>query len=98
MSHNGKIGRALLRYGDTIVFKGFEVSWAGPFYDSMCFGSEDGRLRFTTPAGVELGGTYKSVSDSQEAINGLATIGYSQAVSTRADVTFMWESVRTRRG
>ena len=79
-------------YFDTLHYEGFKVSWADSFSPNrICFGSEDGKLKFVDDDGVKLVGSIKSVSESEEAINGLASIGNCQAVSTRADVTFMWD-------
>lgn len=72
-----------------IAIAGFPVSWAGPGGrdEDFCFGSEDGRLHFTTVGGVPIGGFVSGVENA-EAINGVAFIGPVIAVSTRADVTF----------
>lgn len=69
----------------------FQVSWAGPNpFDRLgfCFGSEDGRVLFTSRAGRNLIEEAYSASESREAINGVAAIGNLLVVSTRADLTF----------
>ena len=71
-------------------FFDFEVSWAGenPWNGGLIFGSDDGRLR-TTGADGRDGPPPSRVSDSGEAINGVAFTEESMAVSTRSDVTFI---------
>jgi hypothetical protein len=70
-------------------FPGFAISWAGPGgrEEDFCFGSEDGRLQFTTVDGVAIGG-FVSGEENPEAVNGVAFIGPVIAVSTRNEVTF----------
>ena len=70
-------------------FPGFAISWAGPGGrdEDFCFGSEDGKLHFTTVDGVPIGG-FVSGEDNPEAVNGVAFIGPVIAVSTRNEVTF----------
>jgi hypothetical protein len=66
----------------------FAVSWAGPSgRDDFCFGSEDGKLRFTTVDGESIGGLTSGLENA-EAVNGVAFIGDVIAVSTRNEVTF----------
>ena len=70
-------------------FPGFAISWAGPGgrEEDFCFGSEDGKLQFTTVDGVPIGG-FVSGEENPEAVNGVAFIGPVIAVSTRNEVTF----------
>jgi hypothetical protein len=70
-------------------FPDFAISWAGQGgrEEDFCFGSEDGRLRFTTVDGAEIGG-FVSGQEDAEAVNGVAFIGPVIAVSTRNEVTF----------
>ena len=72
----------------SIRFDDFDVTWAGPnpFRPGFCFGSDDGRLRFTDEEGKGAGPTFPQVA-SREAINGVAFHETCLAVSTRADVT-----------
>ena len=70
-------------------FEDFAVSWAGQGRDDgeFCFGSEDGRLKFTTVEGVPTGETV--CGDEQgEAVNGVAFSNRFIAVSSRTAVTF----------
>jgi len=74
---------------------GFETTWAGSFFlgpalgngQILCFGSDDGRLQFTTKDGVLLPLSGK-ISVSGEAINGVAATGGWLGVSTREEVVF----------
>ncbi len=72
-------------------FPDFDISWAGesPWRDVLCFGSEDGRLRFTTFEGATVQGPHRVV-DSGEAINGAAFSENFIAVSTRGEVA-LWD-------
>jgi hypothetical protein len=72
----------------SIRFDDFDVTWAGPnpFRPGFCFGSDDGRLRFTDEEGKIVGEQFPQVA-SREAINGIAFHDGSLAVSTRAEVT-----------
>ena len=71
-----------------LQFSDFAVSWAGPGgRDDFCFGSEDGKLQFTTVDGAFIGG-FVSGEENPEAVNGVAFIGPVIAVSTRHEVTF----------
>lgn len=75
---------------DWFRFPGFEVSWAGenPRNGGLILGSDDGRLLTTGPDGRD-GGSPFPVSDSGEAVNGVAFTKEAMAVSTRSDVTFV---------
>lgn len=68
----------------------FPVTWAGRGrHDEFCFGSEDGRLRFTTLTG----GVVKETPFDQEhseAVNGVAFSGSLIAVSSRSELVF-WD-------
>lgn len=80
--------KILLEAGE-YTFEGPEVTWAGPhpFAPGLCFGFEDGSLRFLGEKGL---GQHQQVSPAREAINGVASVGsHSLAVSTRADITFI---------
>ncbi len=72
----------------SIRFDDFDVTWAGPnpFRPGFCFGSDDGRLRFTDEEGNIVGPTFPQVA-SHEAINGVVLHDACLAVSTRAEVT-----------
>jgi hypothetical protein len=78
-----------LRLMVSFQFPGFAISWAGPSGrdEDFCFGSEDGKLQFTTVDGVRIGG-FVSSEENPEAVNGVAFIGPVIAVSTRNEVTF----------
>ena len=80
-SSNRQSAPRLIRFAD------FEISWVGggPRANLLCFGSEDGRLRFATTANVGVG-TPVLVIDSNEAINEVAFHGRSGAVTTRSEV------------
>jgi len=77
-------------HGLHLRFPDFEVSWAGEYPPSggLCFGSEDGRLRFADRDGRN-GWLLDWIADSGEAINGVASVGRMMAVSTRSDVAFL---------
>lgn len=68
----------------------FEISWAGegPWNRGLCFGSEDGRIRFVTDDG-EPTGLPHPIFDSGEAINGVALSGQWLAASTRSEVAIV---------
>ncbi len=73
-------------------FPGFDISWAGesrPWRDGFCFGSEDGRIKFSEFDSPE-GPDPIVVAESGEAINGVAFAGDLMAVSTRSEVVF-WQ-------
>ena len=74
----------------SIRFDDFDVTWAGanPFRPGFCFGSDDGRLRFTD----EEGNNAKTIalSVSGEAINGIAGANNWWIGSSRGDVTLFW--------
>lgn len=80
-------GKANCLY-QSIRFDDFDVTWAGPnpFRHGFCFGSDDGRLRFTDEEGKIIGEPFPQVA-SREAINGVAFHEDCLAVSTRAEVT-----------
>lgn len=69
----------------------FPVTWAGRgrHDDEFCFGSEDGRVRFTTVDGKPIAETSADEKYS-EAVNGVAFSGNLMAVSSRSEVVF-WE-------
>jgi hypothetical protein len=73
---------------DETPFGDFEVSWAGesPWDGGLCFGSDDGRIRFTPADGSLLDSEIHKVVDSHEAINGVAFSGDFIAASTRSEV------------
>ena len=87
MTGNGILA-PLPDYCEEFLFSDFKVSWAGAVGSRLCYGSEDGRLEFVNDDGSKL--KTDRISDSAEAINGLAAIGNCHAVSTRANVTFIW--------
>lgn len=71
-----------------IKIPSFEVSWAGrsPVGTGFCYGSEDGKIAFSDENGV--GFTYpESISESGEAVNGVAAFENWFVVSTRAEMT-----------
>src|SRR5207302_10296307 len=72
-----------------IRIPGFEISWAGqdPWNRGFCFGSEDGRIKFTKVDSLAGQGPF-SAADSGEAINGVAFTNDVMAVSTRSEVAF----------
>ena len=73
-----------------IGFPDFDISWAGlarPWREGFCFGSEDGRIKFTEFDSPE-GPDPIVVAESREAINGVAFSGAMMAVSTRGEVVF----------
>jgi len=77
-------------YCDTLSFHGFEVCFAGSQDESLVFGSEDGKLIFADRYGKKRADTAKSVSESEEAINGYAKIANCHAISTRHELTLIW--------
>ena len=76
----------------TFRFPDFEVSWAGemPSRPEICVGSEDGRLLFTN---IESGVAQEPIelTESGEAVNGVAFLPGSLAVSTRSEVV-IWKA------
>ena len=70
-----------------IRLPGIEVSWAGPglIDGGFCFGTEDGKLIFTTLDGVQVT-ELDPVFQHSEAVNGVAYLRNAIAVSTRAEV------------
>lgn len=69
--------------------QGFSTSWAGPGPgDKFCLGSEDGKLFFSDANGTPAYG-FAWGDESVEAVNGVAFIGSSVAVSTRNEVTLL---------
>jgi len=66
----------------------FEVCWAGanPFEPGFCFGSENGAILLTDEGGKAIHAV-RAGSISQEAVNGVAGLGTSLAVSTRKEIT-----------
>lgn len=74
----------------------FEIIWAGegPQEHGFCTGSEDGRVCFKKTEGMGGLGPF-SVTDSSEAINGVAFAAGVMAVSTRSEVVF-WNVPGTR--
>lgn len=70
---------------------GFPITWAGcgRHDDEFCFGSEDGRLRFTTVDGDLI---HETEVDQEhcEAVNGVAFGGNLIAVSSRSEIVF-WD-------
>jgi hypothetical protein len=64
------------------------ITWAGEFPGApgflLCFGTEDGCLRFGTPQRMIPG--RNRVIESGEAINGVALAGDLMAISTRREV------------
>lgn len=77
-----------LKFGKTIHFDDFEISWAGanPVGGGYCFGSEDGRFRILATNG-QVSPT-KQVTTSDESVNGVAFSGRFMAVSTRCEIVF----------
>ena len=74
-----------------IRLAGFAVSWAGanPYgMAGFCFGSEDGRVMCTDVSGRIIGKVFVGAK-SREAVNGVAVVNSSLAVSTRADVSVL---------
>lgn len=88
--HPNGIGQLLTRQHH-FHFSDFDVSWAGenPWNQGYCFGSEDGRLLFTGVECADPRPTKKSIVESGEAINGVASLGRLLAVSTRSEVVFL---------
>jgi len=77
-----------------IRIKDFDVSCVAPspFGVGFAFGSDDGKIMFTDKAGTSTG------SPSGEAINGIASIGNSIAVSSRQEVVLRtWTPENHRR-
>jgi hypothetical protein len=74
----------------TISLPSFEVSWAGgrPGRPGYWFGSDDGRVQFSSSDGSESIGPL-AIAPSAEAVNGIAFVGAVMAVGTRSDVTFL---------
>jgi hypothetical protein len=72
-------------------FHDFEVSWAGPGRRAgeFCFGSEDGRILTTDEQLTPVPRPEGSVVPSGEAINGVAFLNDSIAVSTRCEVALV---------
>jgi hypothetical protein len=81
-------------------FPDFEVSWAGnyPWKRGFCFGSEDGRLLFSKQDGQGELGPSGIQAPSHEAINGVAFLEDSIAISTRSDVSFVTPPQNGRKG
>ncbi len=77
-------------YCDTLAFSGFDVCFADGQSRFLVFGSEDGRLIFADRNGKKLGDTVRSVSESQEAVNGYANIANCHAIGTRSELTLIW--------
>ena len=73
-----------------ILLPDLEVSWVGPtaVEGVLCFGSEDGRIRFADIHGKTLGGMRSAVR-SGEAVNGVAFINSWMMVSSR-DEAILW--------
>ncbi len=73
-----------------ISFETLEISCAlaSPWRPGFCFGSDDGRILFTS---LDVAGTIGpfAIAPSKEAVNGIAFAGNLMAVSTRSDVTFL---------
>jgi hypothetical protein len=71
-----------------LQFEDFAVSWAGQgcYEGEFCFGSEDGRLLFTTTEGKPHCETERG-DDNDEAVNGMAFSDGMIAVSTRRAIT-----------
>jgi hypothetical protein len=69
---------------------GFEVSWAGanPWAPGLCLGTEDGKVAFVKNDDTQPP-DFWPVSDSEEAVNGVAFVDSLMAVSTRSEVTFL---------
>jgi hypothetical protein len=69
----------------------FEVSWAGecPWRNSLCFGSNDGRIKFTDSQGIESPSQFPPVVDSDAAINGVAFSEAFMAVSTPNEIALV---------
>lgn len=74
-------------YFTQIKIANFDVSCVGPdpFRSGFGFGSDDGKLVFTDEVGMPFANM--NGSRSGEAINGIASIGRSLAVSSRREVT-----------
>lgn len=75
----------------SISTQGPEVTWIGPnpFREGMCLGFDNGTIIFHSTA-TNYTSEPQRISPSNEAINGVASIGTtSLAVSTRSEVTFM---------
>ncbi|MDR3636824.1 MAG: hypothetical protein P4L84_23670 [Isosphaeraceae bacterium] len=74
---------------DVIRFPGFEVSWAGecPWNEGLCFGTENGYLVTFAPQSPAIEARAHQLTESGEAINGIAIAGDLLCASTRADVT-----------
>lgn len=72
-------------------FPGFEVSWAGEggSTSEFCFGSEGGGVLFVTIENSKVEGPIL-LADSGEAVNGVALLPGSLAVSTRSEVA-IWK-------
>lgn len=68
----------------------FDPSWvgAGPLENTLCFGSEDGHLRFTSMEGKFLK-EMKNAVRSGESVNGVAFVGNWMGVSARDEVV-LW--------
>jgi hypothetical protein len=82
---------------------GFVPSWAGPGpeLDTFCFGSEDGRVLFTSLEGELLGGAESIATGTDQPINGVAFLGNRMALTTHREVIILkqadQEDIRPRR-
>jgi hypothetical protein len=85
MTPNRLIGDRKTLAGRNYQYSDFDISWAGEdgLTQGFCFGSEDGRLRFT---GRPWDGV--PVATSGEAINGVAFSKDVMGISTRSEVIF----------
>ncbi len=88
MTTNG-IPRIAPVFYDQLAIEGFKVSWAGGISSLICYGSEDGGLKFFHEGGTELFGI-PPVSPNGEAINDVASIGNCIVATTRSEIVFMW--------
>jgi hypothetical protein len=98
MSDRSTNGEAPRPWYTPLRFPDFEVSWAGPhpYQQGFCFGSEDGRLLFSDEDGGELFRS-ESMSDSGEAINGVACSQEFLAITTRQEFN-IWAIPRIGEG